>query len=187
MKKIIEILGIKGLFGKNWLPIWLVTIMRLSGYLLMFWDSFWGLMVSFLFDCLDALILYLFSIPYTKNYHNIDKRLDYLQYLLLLPIAYSTPVFIYVLLALAWRTIGEILVFKTEKRTYFILFPNFVEYIFLIYIVIEKFELSISFDNPVIWIALLIFKVVQEIIVHNTPFGKHYWSGITWLPKIKKE
>jgi hypothetical protein len=177
-------------FDMHWdkflLPLSIVVALRLAGFLYMFIDPLVGILVSFVFDIVDAWIYYAFDLPHSHFYPYTDKTLDYVQYLLILPIAYQTPVFIYVLIAFIFRSVGDILVLITKKRIWFVLFPNFIEYILLIYIVIERFSLQVEWNNIYILSALVIFKVGIEILVHTTPYGSGWGSGLAWIPKFQK-
>jgi hypothetical protein len=175
----------KNHWSELYLPVAIIIVMRVGGFLYMFIDPVIGILLSFLFDCLDAFVLYLFDVPYSGHYHKIDKRLDYLQYVLLLPIAWFYPIFNVILIAYIFRTIGDVLVYFTNRRIFFIIFPNFIEYIFLIYLIIDRFSLPINWYSPYILIPLCIFKLVQELLIHKTSFGQGYWKGILWVPKLR--
>jgi hypothetical protein len=105
---------------------------------------------------------------------------------MLLPIAYQYPIFPYILGALVYRSIGDLIVYFSQKRYFFFFFPNFTEYIFLIYLVIDRYSLGFEWNNPYILLVLLLVKLVQESIVHVLPIGKAYWKGFTWIPQIRK-
>lgn len=173
-------------WGELKLPLIIILVMRIGGFLYMYIDPITGILLSFLFDCLDAFTLYLFGVPYSGYYHKIDKRLDYLQYIMVLPIAWQYPIFPYVLGALIYRSIGDLIVLYTGKRYFFVIFTNVVEYILLIYLVILKYNLPFNWNDPIVLLCLLLFKLTCEMIVHVLPIGRQYWKPFTWVPQIRK-
>jgi hypothetical protein len=168
------------------LPVLIISVIRISGYLYMFVDPIVGILVSFFFDIIDSWILYMFGVPYKGYYHSIDKRLDYLQYIIMIPLVVRYPIFPYFIAVLIYRTIGDLLVYITGKRYYFLFFPNFVEYIVLIFLVIDRYSLPVKWDNPYIITALIAIKLVQEGVLHIFGKDKSYLTCFKYLPQLRK-
>ncbi|MCC7290036.1 hypothetical protein IT417_02195 [bacterium] len=157
-----------------------VVILRVSGYIYMLYRPFEGMLISILFDILDWFILSFGKLP-LKKYHEIDKPLDYLQYVFLIPILFHTPIFKVYLLLLGWRTIGYLLSLKLRTTKTYLFFPNFGEYVALIYFTIEKFSLKIDVYSMYILVPLVIGKFCQEYWIHF----KSYTVSYSWGEKLR--
>ena len=169
----------------------IVLVVRIGGYVLTYFAPLLGLSLAYVFDLFDALVFYLCKVP-VGQYHLIDKPLDYLQYIMLIPIAYKTPVFNLFTIALVWRTFGMVLYEMTKNRLWFILFPNCVDYVLFIFFLLEFLHRlapmtgilgaiqSLQWSDPRIWIGLVLFKLVQEISMHGLYTGDPYtaWKNI---------
>lgn len=167
--------------------------MRLLCYIVLFFDPFVGILLSFLLDFCDAGILYIFNVPrndYEKEYHHIDKPLDYIMYLLILPLTYNTPIFNLILISLILRTVATFIYAKSNNRKIFVLIPNFVEYIYLVYLLGIKIGYEgLIFDYRA-WIVLILFKLGQEIVLHiygfKTNRGYTIWKALK-IPQFFKD
>ena len=150
-----------------------VIILRISVYFLIPFYPLEAIVVSILLDMIDWHILSWGNVT-QGLYHKIDKPLDYLQYLFMIPPLLNTPIFIPYIALLVWRTIGHFLYEKFQKRFVFILFPNMGEYIAIVYLISNRFELNINPLAPNIFLLILSFKLAQETWIHYLAKGTSY-------------
>jgi len=163
-----------------------VIVLRLSGYIYMLFFPFEGILLSMLFDCIDWWILGMGNLP--KNfYHVLDKPLDYIGYLFLLPILINSEIFNVYLIFLIWRTLGMIVYGYSNNRKFFILFPNISEYIAFLYLLDLKFNLGVDVLNFKVIIAIIIIKIIQELYLHYIATGNTYKYGIKLGKYIRNE
>lgn len=153
-----------------------VSVMRISGYVYMLYRPLEGILLSMLFDVLDWLILSFGKLP-LKEYHNVDKPLDYLQYLFLIPLVFNTYIFDAYILLLAYRTLGQFVVSYFKDRRLYFLFPNFAEYLALAYFLIQRFNWNLELDSIYFIVSLTILKLVQEYWIHVKPFSLSWNFG----------
>lgn len=156
---------------------------RLITYIPLFIDPFYGILISFVADFFDSYILYFFKVD-EKKYHYIDKKMDYILYIALLVISFFTPIFLLILFLFLFRSFGIYLFNKTGKRIFFVLTPNLIEFVYLIYLYDIKFGYSYLSDYRT-WFILVVFKLIQEILLHGVNIGQAYtgWR-ILKLPTI---
>jgi hypothetical protein len=169
------------------LPILLVIIIRIAGYVYTLFAPLPGLLLSFAFDFLDGGVFY-FTGASVAYYEYIDKPLDLLQYFFLIPVARKTPVFKTFLSLLAFRLVGQLLFLATGLRGFLIFFPNFVEYSLFVYFVFEFFKTkpitnvfigffhSVKWNDLRLWGVLLVLKIIQEVGLHGpTADSRTFW------------
>lgn len=159
-----------------------VLVMRISGYIFMLFYPFEGLILSLFFDCLDQYFFAWGNIG-KEHYHKWDKPIDYLEYPIILYLCLDTQVFPVIIILFAYRTIGHVLYYFRKDDKIFILFPNILEYYFLVYLVITRFNFAININDWRIWLGLIIFKLIQEVYVHIFPNDTAYKV----VPLIKKQ
>lgn len=150
----------------NFRPVRTMFFVRLLSYLSIYITPFWGILLAIYFDAWDWDYLQKYNMP-KHWYHRIDKVVDYVEYLILLPIMYFTPVFYWYLGFLLWRTIGTAWYFFADtKDSIFVFFPNMAEYIALFHFMSETFGLG---WNVVSWqwlFGLLVYKTLVELQLH---------------------
>lgn len=151
----------------------LIILMRLSGYAVIPFYPLEGMILSIVFDYLDWIIITISDLP-KALYHRLDKVLDYIQYIVLIPVLYTTPIFTLYMVFLIWRTIGHILFEKYGNKKVFFLFPNMGEYLALIYFLDLKFMWGIDVQSLTVLVPLLLFKLVMEYILHFKSKGSSY-------------
>jgi hypothetical protein len=142
----------------------------------MLFNPFWGMVISMVLDMIDWHILGFSGLKH-KYYHEIDKPLDYIQYLFLIPLVFNTTIFEPYILLLAWRTIGQVMFSKFNTHRIFILFPNIAEYLAFLYFFRLEFSLNFQLDDPSIVFGLIIFKLAQESILHIPKWGYTWGLG----------
>lgn len=147
----------------------------------MLFNPFWGIVVSMILDMLDWYILSFAGLK-VQQYHDIDKPLDYLQYIFLIPSVFNTSIFEAYIILLAWRTIGQIIFSKSNSHKIFILFPNIAEYLAFLYFFRLEFNLNFQLDEPLIVFGLFLFKLIQECVLHIPTWG-YTWK---WGYNIRK-
>ncbi len=162
-----------------------VVAMRVSGYIYMLYRPLEGMILSIFLDILDWFILS-FGKFKKEDYHKIDKPLDYLQYLFLIPIVFNTYIFEAYMLLLGWRTIGQIIASKTGNRALYFFFPNIAEYLALLYFIKVRFNLNIELDAWFIVAGLITFKLVQEYWIHIKKASHSWHIGIDFRTKVLK-
>ncbi|HRI05957.1 MAG TPA: hypothetical protein PLV59_03375 [Candidatus Dojkabacteria bacterium] len=150
-----------------------VILLRIGAYLFIPFYPLEAIALSIILDMLDWHILSWGNVP-KEVYHKIDKPLDYIQYIFMIPMLIGTHIFIAYMGLLIWRTIGHYLYSKYQKRFVFILFPNIAEYIAIVYLVSERFHLNIDPLSTQVFTLILIFKLIQEIWIHYLAKGSSY-------------
>ena len=166
--------------GKN---KYLTTVVsfRVTVSLLMLWYPLEALLASMLLDVLDSFF-FAFANFDKKQYHNWDKALDYLHYLILLIVICKSPIFLVAVGLLVFRSIGHYLFNKTGDHRLFIIFPNIYEYYVLAYLLIIRFDIVLSINSWQIWLGLFLFKLAQEYYVHFMPLDTAF-KVVPWLRK----
>lgn len=161
----------------------IVFVFRFAGYVYTYFNPFAGLLLSFFLDAADSGVFYYMKVP-MPYYHKVDKIIDYIQYVMLIPIVYTLPIFNIFCIFLGLRTIGLILFYYLRKVEIFILFPNFVDIIVFIYFTIEVFALGLGWDNYILWSIVFVLKMALEISFHGTKRGHnsyYLWESIESL------
>lgn len=153
-----------------------VTFMRLTGYVYIFFNPILGIFLSMFLDVLDWFILSFGRIK-REDYDRIDKPLDYIQYLFLIPILFNTPIFNFYIFLLLYRTFGYIFVRLTKNEKLFIFFPNFAEYYALAYLLINEYDINLSLYSFELFISLFLLKIFQEYWIHIKPNSYSWFIG----------
>jgi len=140
------------------------VVARLLLVFFIYLDPFLVSIVLALLDMLDAIPWRYGRLFTKKQYQYVDKFLDYYHitalFLFSLQWAYWPLTVLYL-----WRTIGDLAVFFTKQRKWFVVFGNYFEpmfHIFSLGIVYIPAVLTFSLNNP----ALLVILVV----ILKTPF-----------------
>ncbi len=167
------------------------VVLRLIFGPTIFWFPRITALFSFMLDWVDGELYK--RAGYSHHQYGIyDKALDYYWYVwiffyvLLVPVPYRTLfVFLFV-----WRTIGQLLYFKTRNRIFFFIFPNVFEIFFLYYLVVTiPGQNSIFLLSPYIWIAftfIVFFVMIREAVLHieNTNMSGFFTGKTTYWPKV---
>jgi hypothetical protein len=143
----------------------LAIVLRLAAALLIFIAPLEGILLSFIFDHLDSY-LWAYSGLTKKEYHEIDKPLDFLTYIPELLVVIDTPIRLLALFLFLYRTLGHVLYSMTGNHKIFLLFPNFFEHYVLAYFIILRFDLTISVFDIRIFIIIAVLKMLQEVYIH---------------------
>ncbi|MCC7304193.1 hypothetical protein IT418_02140 [bacterium] len=144
---------------------------RFLAYFLIYLSPFWGMVLAIYLDTWDWDYLQKYKVS-SKWYHRIDKVVDYLEYLVIIPLVIGTPIAELYLLFLAWRTMGMILYFFAEMNSkLFVIFPNMAEYLALLYFASETFGFGWNVTHWQWLLGLLIYKLVFELQFHYFQVG----------------
>ncbi len=144
-------------------------LVRVAGALSMLWFPWWGLMATYLFDTADAWFLMQKAGWNRKQYHLLDKYLDWVCYAVEFLIALRVGMAVLFGILLAWRFVGQLLFIKTGKTVYFLLAPNMFEicYMWLVAAPLEHISDALSARAYLaIFIGLIVLKVVHEAWLH---------------------
>ncbi|MBI2356831.1 hypothetical protein HYV12_02145 [Candidatus Dojkabacteria bacterium] len=164
----------KSLLGNKYVQF--VIFIRVIGYIVILYFPLEGILLSIVLDMLDWHILSWGNIP-QRLYHVLDKPLDYIQYLFMIPPLLNTPIFTHYIIFLIWRTIGHIIYTKFKQRFIFIIFPNIAEYLAIVYLLSEKFALNIDSTSFSVILGIVIFKIINEVWIHYLAKGTSYkWA-----------
>lgn len=138
-----------------------IIIIRTLAALLMFVSPLWGYIWTVVWDYLDApLLLYVVKVS-RKQYHYLDKNLDFVYFTVMLIIGFSTYAASVLVLLFLFRLIGHYLFMRTHRLVFFVLFPNFFEVLFVWSV--------LGLEHMLYWqwlIVLFLLKEVHEIGLH---------------------
>lgn len=169
----------------------LVFLVRMLVGLIMFVDPLFGWILSQLFDYLDAVVLdQIYGIG-RVGYTKVDKIMDLGVDLIMLAVSVKYGSFVPLLFLLIFRTVGQIVYWKTEKQWTLILFPNFFDSYWFWTVVLIPFNLphSVIFLKS-LWglVILMSLKAIHEFFNHYFypkyiyPLSMQY----VWAPLKKK-
>jgi hypothetical protein len=150
-----------------------IIVMRLSGYAVIPFYPLEGMILSIIFDYADWMIMTVSDLP-KALYHRLDKIIDYIQYIVLIPVLYNTEIFPLYMIFLVWRTVGHILFEKYNNKKLFFIFPNMAEYLALLYFLNLRFNWNLNVQSVEVLLMLLVFKLVTEYILHFKSTGSSY-------------
>jgi hypothetical protein len=121
-----------------------------------------------------------------REYHRIDKILDFWFYIIILLYSLDKPIVPYITGLFIFRSIGQFLSIKTYNTKYLIYFPQAVDLYFLVYL----FSLRIAFLKPVLvgeeniklLLILLALGLAAEFWIHIFHFSLAGFLGskISW-------
>lgn len=143
------------------------TVVFLVRFLCYFLIPFWpveGMILAIILDILDYQYFAREGIA-MDQYRLMDKPIDYLQYLFMIPLAITTPVWTLYWITLLWRTIGSLFKKYTGWKYTYVIFPNMAEYILLIYFMAERFDWNIEVASYEVLLGLLTFKTIIELYI----------------------
>ena len=145
----------------SWHPLTIATLLiRVSLALYILVHPLWGFLWSMVFDYLDSQILIHVVRMNRMTYQRWDKCVDWCAYATQLVVAARYGFFVPFLFLFLYRFVGFVGFMRTNKRVYFIFFPNLFDMAFL-------WMLLFSPATPWVWLALLFFaKEVHEFILH---------------------
>ncbi len=154
----------------NNLLVVIVVVFRILAAIYIFFNIFWGFLVTLVFDFIDAYFLRQKAKLSWNRYQLVDKALDIIPYSVMLIVSIKYGVFSFLLLLFIYRLIGEILFFVTKKTFYLILFPNFFSIAFILFVFLQ--EVGINFDiSSVKYFVLMLFffllQIIFEIVLHK--------------------
>lgn len=100
-----------------------------------------------------------------KEYHFIDKCLDWVGYLGMIAVAprFGMYYFEILLALLLYRLIGQIIFFRTNGHYLFVLFPNFFESTYVWVLILSVTGGLITPPSSASWNLLLILSFIQMI------------------------
>lgn len=97
-----------------------------------------------------------------KEYQRIDKPLDLYSQFFIMLFGLGTEYSLIFLFLFLYRLAGTIGFLVTNKHLFLLIFPNFIEAIFLAYVI----SLYFTFNFSQALGALVILKIIQEIFLH---------------------
>lgn len=183
MLKKVHLLNRYKFYFKNPLT-WLVVVARLFSSFYLFIDPFWGMLLYFVFDSFDTLVLEDWVGMTYREYGFFDKNLDWITYIPMLFVSAKFGLlWIFVFLFII-RSIGHLLYNRTFNEKYLLYFPNLLEASFFFLISLPSKEIILT-KTINIWVLLILIVVVQmarEIILHVI-YPRFLKQGIlrTWL------
>lgn len=160
--------SLKKEFSEYWRekPVRTMFWVRFLAYFLIYLSPFWGMVLAIYLDSWDWDYLQKYNVSKTW-YHRIDKVVDFLEYLVIIPLVLTTPIAPYYLVFLIWRTVGMVLYFVYEKKpVVFVIFPNMAEYLALLYFASEQFNFGWEVTSISWLVGLLVFKLIIELQFH---------------------
>lgn len=136
-------------------------------------NPFVGFVLTCLADYFDAYFIKHREGYTWHEYHTIDKALDWVSYIFMFISGVISGVAGQLFFWMLFRFVGQIVVSKSKKTWYFILFPNIFEFVFVWYVVIGSyFHFEISSVPFWLWMSTVItLKEIQEIWIH------YYWPN----------
>lgn len=141
----------------------LVSIFRVGSAVLILFNPFWGLLLSWFWDIFDSpIFLHIVGMP-VSAYEYLDKNLDWFEYLSMLVVG-ARYEFSPLLTALfVFKLIGHILFLKNRDIKYFVYFPNFFEVGFVWLVVLKSINLNLN----IYWLfVFLLLAMLREIYLH---------------------
>jgi hypothetical protein len=150
-----------------------VIILRVAGYIYMLFQPFAGFVLSMFLDIVDWYILVLNGLP-REHYHKVDKPLDYLCYIFLIPVLIGTPVFPLYIATMIYRGIGHVIYHLYGNRRVFILFADLPQIVALLYFFSEAGWITFNILDPKILAICFVAKMIYEVLPHV------YSKGQTW-------
>ena len=132
-------------------------------------NPFLGLALYMVFDGCDTFILEDFGGLNYFEYENLDKVIDSVTFLILLPIGFKYGVFYALLALLIFRLLGTFIYLLRRNEKYLILFPDF--YISFLFFTIILKETGLYPKNNLseyifLLAGLIIFQLSMEIVYH---------------------
>jgi len=148
--------------------VWIMIFIRLAAGLYLFVNPLWGFFWFLMADFWDAYIFKHKARMSWREYHTLDKNIDWFGYFCMFAVGVRAGYFFPLIYWLIFKLVGQIIFIKTHKTFYFIFFPNIFEMMFLWYVVLVG---QLGFDGwgkPFsFWFILSVaIKEVQEIWLH---------------------
>lgn len=146
-----------------------VTAARFFSAVYILYAPYAGLLISMLFDILDAQVLIHIAHLKRSQYHLWDKNVDWLCYVTELWVASLYGLFLPFFLLLFYRFIGQYMYLKFRNTLFFVLYPNFYEFAFL-WLVLTHPEIrpvtSLTYSQWLLLGAFLLVKLIHEFMLH---------------------
>jgi len=171
----------------NNLLIVIVVIMRILAGVYIFFDVFWGYFLTTLFDYLDSYVFREKAKMSWHTYQFVDKAIDLIPYSIMLVVSIQSDVFLFLLILFIYRLVGEILFFTTKKTWYLVLFPNFFNVSFALFIVLQEIGIDfrvVSLKHLIFLFYIYFFQLYTEIWLHYV--WPQYIKEHGYPPLIKK-
>lgn len=138
-----------------------VILARIAGALSMLWFPWEGLMATFLFDTVDAWFVMQKAGWNRKQYHRLDKYLDWVCYAVEFFIAARVGMVALFSALLVWRFVGQVLFMKTHEPAYFILAPNIFEVCYMWFVAAPLEHITDGLSVDTYWILFWFFVVLK--------------------------
>ena len=166
---------------------WLVLIPTVAAKFLLpvalIWFPFEAGWANFVLDTVDGDILIPAGLGGGRKaddnllYQNLDKAADYVTYIFMVVAAWKWPIRRWIVGLFVLRTIGQALFFATHLEIMFVLFPNFLEPLFLICATILRFNHTDAwghfFRHKVLYGSIVfVYKMQDELLGHLVNFDR---------------
>lgn len=117
----------------------------------------------------DALVAQKSQLTW-RQYHRLDKILDYWFYIWILLFSLNKPIAPYMIAIFAFRSIGQYLSFKTYKTKYLIFFPQIIDLYLLAYLFSNYFVFLkpyfVGSNNWYVIAVLMVIGLLKEFSIH---------------------
>ena len=143
-----------------------VLFLRLFTPFLIFKQPLLAFVLSQLFDAVDGQLFYNSGFNW-KQYNLVDKLFDQWWYLFILFFLLGKSVSLIPLFLLVYRAVGMLYVLVTQKEDAYLLFPNILEWFFLVGLISPNLNMSIALTISLVWalfVEWLIHKSENRII-----------------------
>ena len=155
------------------ITIIVLTILKISFALLIFYNPIWGILLSLFFDWIDGGIFILLGMKidreeYFKIYHNFDKVTDFIFDLVLITYLYFTSqpqILLIAIVLLSIRFMGIFIYYQTQNTKSLLIFPNIFENFALLYIITTIW--GIPLNTFFLLTIAIITKMPQEYFLHK--------------------
>ena len=167
LKKKLKTLWMKYLKYPARILLLIDEIARFFIVFLIFVNPVLAVLLSFLFDYLDAPLAYLSQVMSRRTFYILDKIMDYWFYVFILISSFTLPIFPIVLVLFLYRTIGQLLTIFTYNEIYLVIFFNLLDIFFLAYFLTGRSDISLL-------ILLLPVALAREYEIHFRPVTLKY-------------
>lgn len=175
-----------GKFLKNPLVIF-ISLLRLLAAFYILANPIWGLIWSWIFDIFDAPVFLHIVKMSVSIYESIDKNMDWVVYISMFLLGVMNGDFIIFFIFLLVKLVGHILFLKTRNVKYFVLFPNFLEAVFIWKIIFPLLNIQTSTYSVVFVFVLCLLREVYLHIFFWNYVKKNGFPKIYQLIGIKRE
>lgn len=146
-----------------------VIILRIASGIYIFFNPVLGLLLFWIFDYFDAYILQYRAKMSWNSYQDLDKKLDWFGYTAMLLVGIKFGQLNLFLMAFLFRVIGQVIFLFNKRQKIFIFFPNFVEALFIWFVVFRTLNINTNIyglPKPTGLIILFVLSILREYFLH---------------------